>query len=304
MITVAAPAKLTLLLDVGPRGADGLHPLVGVFQSVGPTDLVVLWPSERWGIEVTGPAATGVPADETNLALRAARTFAALHFAPEQAVEIALTKQIPAGGGLGGGSSDAAAVLVGLNEATGGTVSRKALEKLAIALGSDVPFCVRGGTAVVEGTGGRLTSLPVASALSWVLVTSETRCSTADVYARFDELGLGRDLDLRAGPQALADALAKGDLERIAASLSNDLEPAALSLHPELAAGRDALRDAGALGVVLAGSGSTWAGLARDPDHALAIAARTGGIVADSAIDGPRTEDEPDDDGIVLTRAP
>src|SRR5688572_19929890 len=99
---------------------------------------------------VTGEAAAGVPADATNLARRAARIFASLHLHPSQGVRLEILKRIPAGGGLGGGSADAAAALVGLNEATGGQISRKALERLAAPLGSDIPFCVRGGTCVVE----------------------------------------------------------------------------------------------------------------------------------------------------------
>jgi len=287
-----APAKLTLLLDVGPRDASGLHPLVGVFQAVSLFDDVAIGPSDDWHLSVSGPAADGVPNDDTNLAMRAARAFAALHLSGEQGITLELDKRIPAGGGLGGGSSDASAVLVGLNEATGGTVSRKALEKLAITLGSDVPFCVRGGTAVVEGTGDRLTTLPVAGELWWVLLGSDLACSTAAVYERFDARGGGRALDLRAGPHELADGLARGDLARVAAALSNDLEPAALDLWPELAAGREALRAAGALGVILAGSGSTWAGLCRDGAHATSVASSVGGIVVRALAHGPDAASE------------
>lgn len=287
-----APAKLTLLLDVGPRQGSGLHPVVGVFQSVSLCDEVAIGPSDDWHLSVSGPASAGVPAADANLAMRAARAFAALHFAEAQGVTLELEKRIPVGGGLGGGSSDAAAVLLGLNEATGGMISRKALEKLAATLGSDVPFCVRGGTVVVEGTGERLTTLPVREVLHWVLLPSSVACSTAEVYGRFDALGDGRAPDLRAGPQDLADALARGELDRIAASLSNDLEPAALDLHPALAAGRERLERVGALGVVLAGSGSTWAGLCRDAAHAGTLAESVGGIAVASLNHGPASVED------------
>jgi 4-diphosphocytidyl-2-C-methyl-D-erythritol kinase len=132
-----------------------------------------------------------------------------------------------------------------------------------------VPFCVRGGALVVRGAGEALAPLVVRSELWWVIAMPPEPLSTADVYARFDSLG---SPGLESDPSALADALARGDLERVGASLRNDLEPAAMSLLPTPGSVRDALLGAGALGAVMSGSGSAWCGLARDETHAQEIA--------------------------------
>lgn len=278
MLTVRAPAKVNLLLAVGSRRGDGLHELVSVMQAISLYDEIDIAPGDGFTCVVSPEGAA--PKDGTNLAVRAAEAFARLRFEPGQGVSLVLRKSVPTGGGLGGGSADAAAVLIGLNEATGGTQSRKALERLGGSLGSDVPFCVRGGTAVVTGTGDQLTALPVAATLWWVIGIPAMRCSTAEVYARFDALGLGGPLDLRGDPHDLADALARGDTDRIAGLARNDLEAAALDLYPELEPGRLAMQDVGARAVLLAGSGSSWLGLCFDEASAAAAAvgARASGV--------------------------
>ncbi|MFP5224874.1 MAG: 4-(cytidine 5'-diphospho)-2-C-methyl-D-erythritol kinase [Actinomycetota bacterium] len=272
MLTFRAPAKLNLQLSVGRRRSDGMHPLVSVMQSIDLYDEVTVAPAEDFTCTVEPAGAA--PSDSSNLAVRAARAFAALHFEDDAAVAVSLLKRIPSQAGLGGGSADAAAVLVALNEATGGTVSRKALERIGATLGSDVPFCVRGGTAVVTGTGEQVTSIPCPTPLHWVLGIPAVGCSTAGVYAWFDELGGGADLDLRGAPHEMADALSRGDIGRVAGLVSNDLEEAACALEPSLKAGRDALEAAGATKVVLSGSGSAWAGLCLDGDQAGDVAAK------------------------------
>jgi 4-diphosphocytidyl-2-C-methyl-D-erythritol kinase len=177
---------------------------------------------------------------------------------------------------LGGGSADAAATLVGLNKLWDARVSKKALEKIAAGLGADVPFCVRGGTAAARGAGENLSVLPCPTKVWWVVGISGASLSTADVYEEYDRLGGGRVED----PYDVADALARADVERLAGSIRNDLERAALSLAPQIRSGRDALGAAGALGVILAGSGPTWLGLARDEVHARAVADAAAGDFA------------------------
>jgi 4-diphosphocytidyl-2-C-methyl-D-erythritol kinase len=157
---------------------------------------------------------------------------------------------------------------VGLKTLWGEPVSLKALEKIGAGLGADVPFCLRGGTAVARGAGEDLAVLACARPVWWVLGFASEGLSTTAVYEEFDarsQTGLG-------DPWEVADALARGDLDRLAAGLRNDLEPAALSLRPDLAAGRDAMGEAGALAALLSGSGPTWLGLARDEAHARAVA--------------------------------
>ncbi|MGZ4126970.1 MAG: 4-(cytidine 5'-diphospho)-2-C-methyl-D-erythritol kinase [Actinomycetota bacterium] len=259
-----APAKVNLFLTVGARRGDGLHELESVMQAISLADEVTIADAERFSLEVRPAGAA--PADETNLALRAARGFAALH--PHDGAWLAIDKRIPTAAGLGGGSADAAATLVGLNALWETHLSRKALEKIGAGIGADVPFCVRGGTAAARGAGENLSVLPCPKRVWWVLGISGASLSTADVYEEFDRLGGGRVAD----PYDVADALARADVSRLAGAVRNDLEPAALSLAPQIRSGRDALGAAGALAVILAGSGPTWLGLARDEQHARAIA--------------------------------
>jgi 4-diphosphocytidyl-2-C-methyl-D-erythritol kinase len=254
-------------------------------QAVSLFDAVTLTPAEEFGVAVQPAGAA--PEDESNLALRAARAFNAMH--QGSPVAIGIEKRIPVAAGLGGGSADAAATLVGLNMLLDTRVSKKALEKIAAGLGADVPFCVRGGTAAARGAGENLSVLPCPQPVWWVLGISGASLSTADVYEEFDRLGGGRVED----PYDVADALARADLDRLAAALRNDLERAALSLAPQIRSGRDALGAAGALAVILAGSGPTWLGLARDESQAVSIAAAVQGEfarveLAHSVDHGPR----------------
>jgi len=266
-VKLSAPAKINLYLWVGDRRADGFHQIESVMQSVSLADELEVEPSAVVSLDVEPAGAA--PEDESNLVVRAVRALIAA-VGTNTGASLRLTKRIPVGAGLGGGSSDAAATLVGLNDLWVAGVSRKALEKLGAGVGSDVPFCVRGGTAAVRGAGEALAPLAVRTPLWWVIGMPAGTLSTADVYERFDALG-GRRGD-EADPSAVADALARGDMGHLGASLRNDLEAAAESLVDGLGSARTALLDAGALGAVMSGSGPAWCGLARDEDHALEIA--------------------------------
>lgn len=270
---VTAPAKINLYLAVGTRRADGLHEIESVMQSVSLIDEVLITVSDAASLDVSPPGAA--PEDESNLVVRALRAMVTAA-GRSVSVAIALEKRIPMGSGLGGGSSDAAATLVGLNDLWECGISRKALEKVGAGLGADVPFCVRGGTAVARGAGEALAPLAVRGELWWVIAMPSESLVTADVYARFDALG---GAPPESDPSGLADALARGDVERVGSSLRNDLEPAALDLLPSLSSVREALLSAGALGVVMSGSGSAWCGLARDEGHAAEVADAMGSKV-------------------------
>jgi 4-diphosphocytidyl-2-C-methyl-D-erythritol kinase len=239
-LRVAAFSKLTLSLHVTATRADGYHELDATMVSIdSPRDSLVLRPAVRTSLTVTGPFAAGVPADATNLAWRAADACGA-------PVEIALHKGIPSGAGLGGGSADAAAVLVALD----GDVAT------AARLGADVPFCMRGGFAHVGGIGDeiRLGKLP---ALAIVVVTPPFGCSTADVYRAWDALG---------GPHH--------DV--------NDLEPAAEHVEPRLAVFKRDVEAAAGATAILAGSGSSYAVVFDDPVDAAAARDRVAAAVAGS----------------------
>jgi len=264
---VVAPAKINLYLAVGARRSDGLHEVETVMQSVSLADELIVDPAGVVSFDVEPAGAA--PEDDSNLVVKAVRAIAGAAGRSEGAA-IRLLKRIPSGAGLGGGSADAAATLVALNELWSCGISRKALEKIGAGIGADVPFCVRGGTAVGSGAGERIGPLVVREVLSWVIAMPPAPLSTAEVYEAHDALD-GSDR-LESDPSELADALARGELSRIASLLRNDLEEAAAASMPSLLLIRDALAGAGALGVVMSGSGSAWCGLARSAAHAEEIA--------------------------------
>jgi 4-diphosphocytidyl-2-C-methyl-D-erythritol kinase len=224
---IDAFAKLTLSLRVTGVRADGLHELDAVMVSVSePHDTLELERASQRSLEVVGPFAAGTPANETNLAWRAAAACGA-------SVAIRLHKRIPAGAGLGGGSADAAAVLVALG----------ADPVIAPSLGADVPFCMRGGAARVRGVGELLEGLEMPPR-TVLVATPRFGCSTADVYRAWDELG---------GPHAEVNGLG-----------ANDLETAAHRVEPRLVAFKHAVEAAARAPVILAGSGSSYAAVFDD----------------------------------------
>ncbi len=269
-----APAKINLYLEVGPRGPDGFHRVRTVMQAVEWFDLVELEvdPGGRGiRLEVRGEA----PSGEDNLCHRAAGLFLR-ETGLSAGVSIRLTKEIPAAAGLGGGSSDAAAVLRGLEYLTGTGLSAGELFRLASQLGSDVPFFLLGGTVLGEGRGEEVTPVAQAPPFPVVLVNPGKGLSTAEVYRRFDLLHPGEPS--AGGPHPMLDALGAGDLEGVVAHLRNDLQEAACALLPELPVILDAARRAGARGVLVTGSGPTVFLLAASVQEAETLAARMRGV--------------------------
>lgn len=265
-VTVRAAAKINLLLGVGPVRADGFHPLSTVYQAIGMYDDVTVTDAAGWAVAVEARDfdVTGVPLDQTNIAVRAGRLLAE-HHGIDRAAAIHIDKGIPVAGGLAGGSADAAATLVALDRLWELGTSDDDLLALAAHLGSDVPFALLGGTAYGSGRGELVQPLPDAGGWWWVVLTDPEGLSTAAVYAEYDRLGLA---DEPRGPHELAAALAEGDPDFLAPALHNDLEPAALSLRPELEYGRLAIQRANAYTALLSGSGPTWLGLCGDAGHA------------------------------------
>ena len=266
---MAAPAKINLSLGVGPVRPDGFHALATVYLALGLYDEVVLRPSDADEITVSGEGVDvgGVPADATNLALRAVHALAR-HHGQDLPVSMHVRKRIPVAGGLAGGSSDAAAALVGADTLFGLRTSREELLDLAAGLGSDVPFCLLGGTALGSGRGEQVTPVMTRGRYWWVVVADDGGLATPEVYAQFDRLHQGDEVAWPRVPDEVLAALRAGDAARLAAVLSNDLEPAALSLRPELRGVLDAGREATALGALVSGSGPTTLFLCDGPDHA------------------------------------
>ncbi|HEY2077175.1 MAG TPA: 4-(cytidine 5'-diphospho)-2-C-methyl-D-erythritol kinase [Streptosporangiaceae bacterium] len=278
-VTVRVPAKVNLQLAVGPPRADGYHPLVTVFHAVSLFDEVTVLPAEKTSLSVTGEDAAAVPRDRSNLAWKAASALVQAAGLRGSAVAIQISKRIPVAAGLAGGSADAAATLLACNELWQTGLSQRELSELAAGLGSDVPFALLGGTAVGRGRGEQLTPALASGSYHWALAFGHEGLSTAQVYATCDRLRAARaaagDRTQPGAPELshpLMTALRSGDPARVGPLLSNDLQPAALSMQPELRRTLTAGREHGALGAIVSGSGPTCAFLANDAAHAREIA--------------------------------
>lgn len=267
-VTVRVPAKVNLELRVGPRRDDGFHELSTVYMAVGLHDEVSVAPSDEWQVSVTGPYAAGVPVDDTNLALRAARTLAE-EVGVDEPVAVRIHKDIPVAGGMAGGSADAAAALLACDHLWASGMARDELASLAAGLGSDVPFALSGGIAMGSGRGEQLTPVLATGTYHWVFAVSDTGLSTPTVYAECDRLRGGRSVAAPEPSSAMMTALRSGDPEALGRALNNDLQDAAVSLQPGLREVVEAGLEYGALGGIVSGSGPTVAFLTASPEGAL-----------------------------------
>jgi len=286
-VTARVPAKLNLQLAVGPPRADGYHDLVTVFHAVALFDEVTVEAAERDTVTVTGEGASVVPHDGDNLALRAVAALRKRVRGGNRTagVRVSIAKRIPVAAGLAGGSADAAAALVAANELWAAGLTPQRLAEVAATIGSDVAFALLGGTAVGRGRGERLTpALAPATQYHWVLAFAEGQLSTPKVYAALDRLRAAESAAPAAAAQqqpaldaALMTALRSGDAARLGRALSNDLQPAALSIYPALRKTLAAGLELGALGALLAGSGPTCVFLAASAERALDLAVSLSG---------------------------
>ena len=247
MIRELAPAKVNLVLHVGPRRADGLHELCSIFASLALADEVTVEPAPAEEVVCSGVSGP-------NLAAAAAAAFRAA--APPAAtlppLRITIEKRIPVAAGLGGGSADAAAVLRAANELTGTAFDSEGLREIARTIGADVPSQVEPRHALVTGAGEQIEPLELPE-MALLLVPAPEGLSTKDVYAEADRLPSTRaTLD-----PTTVKALAHAPLAALARGMENDLEAAALSLRPELTRTLSQLEEAGALAARITGSGPT-----------------------------------------------
>ena len=257
---VQAYAKLNLSLDILRRREDGYHDLQMVMQSISLADTLTITP----GAGRMDTNLSYLPADGRNLAQAAAAAFRAATGLDIQ-VDIAIQKHIPVCAGLAGGSSDAAAVLRALNEHTGAGLSPELLAKIGEAVGSDVPYCVLGGTALAEGRGEVLTPLSPLPPCHVAVCKPPFPISTPQLFARVDTKIITR----RPDTQGLIAALGRGDLPDVARRMYNVFEDV---LEPRRRAQIDAIKaqliDCGALGASMTGSGPTVFGLFLDESAA------------------------------------
>lgn len=264
-LVVSAAAKINLALEILGKRADGYHEIATVMQTVDLSDRLVLEDAADVALHTTSP---GIPSDATNLAVRAADVVRRAA-GSGRGVRITLDKRIPVAAGLGGGSADAAAVVVGLNRLWRLRWPVARLEAIAAEIGMDVPFFVRGGTALATGRGEKLEPL-AAGALAVVLVHPRFAVSTAQAYGWVTADAYGDGSRAR----AVADAVRSRRATRVAATLYNGLEAAVAARHPEIERMKAALMAAGALGAAMSGSGPTVFGVARSFEHACQIRRR------------------------------
>lgn len=264
-MTVSANAKVNLTLEVFGKRTDGYHALRSVVMPISLPDTL--------DIEMTDDGSiTSDTGYDDDLCVKAARILKSSvpGLSPSLGATIHVTKRIPAGGGLGGGSADAAAVLRALNELWKIGLTREGLAQVGAQVGSDVPALVFGGPVVMEGRGEKVTPLSTSTPrLDLVLVNPGVHSSTKEVYAACEP----RPLDGENLTAKMVGALKAGDLEKIAMALTNDLQSPALKLHPEIVDALVSLKTEGVLGALMSGSGSCVFGIVSDADAAARISA-------------------------------
>ncbi|MBE6978912.1 MAG: 4-(cytidine 5'-diphospho)-2-C-methyl-D-erythritol kinase [Ruminococcaceae bacterium] len=261
-----AYAKLNLTLDVLGKRADGYHDLCSVMQTVSLWDDVEIdvGTGKPWCLKCDAP---GVPCDERNLAWKAVKAFFEELNRDPDGLEIRITKRIPSQAGMAGGSADAAAVLRALNRHWGEPLTLEALADLGSRIGSDVPFCVVGGTCMCEGRGELLRRLPDMPDCIFVVCKPEFPISTPALFRKIDSVAIHEHPDNR----AMEMALAAGDLEKVAQNVFNVFDPVVSAEHPELDAIKSVMREYGALACQMTGSGSATFAMVDEPLSAVAI---------------------------------
>lgn len=262
----SAFAKINLTLDVLGLRSDGYHALKSVMQTVSLCDDVEIdvGTARPWRLKCE---AEGVPLDERNLAWKAAKVFFEATGIEPDGIEIRMVKRIPSQAGLGGGSSDAAAVFRALNRHYGMPMTMQELADLSAKVGSDVPFCVLGGTVMVEGRGEFVRSLTAVPKCYIVICKPEFPVSTPALYRKIDEC----EIEKRPDNDAMEEAILAGNLAAIAENVHNVFDPIVAAEHPEIEHIKSVCADCGALAQQMSGSGS--ATFAIMPDRASAVAA-------------------------------
>lgn len=259
-------AKINLTLDVLDKRTDGYHDLKSVMQTISIRDDVEIDVDTDmpWSLECT---MAGIPQDSRNLAWKAAEVFYQVTGLKTTGLAIRIHKRIPTEAGLGGGSADAAAVLRALNNHYGNPLSILALAEVGSQVGSDVPFCVLCGTAMVEGRGERLRKLPDLPDCLFVVCKPDFSSSTPELYRKLDSAVIAR----RPDNQAMESALLAGDLQKIADNIWNVFDPVVTADHLELNYIKSIFNSYGAIAYQMTGSGSAVFAIVTEFEHAAVI---------------------------------
>jgi len=254
---LTARAKINWTLDIVGQRADGYHLMDMLMQPVTLADDVVLLPADE--ITLTTGGSPLLPADEKHLAWRAAMALKR-HTGYPGGAAIHVEKRIPVGAGMGGGSADAAAVLVGLNQLWGLNLSTEALEAVGLTLGADVPFCIRGGLTRTTGIGEIMENLPCGKTWPLVVIQPCEGLSTKEIFTAYHE-GV---VDARPDNAAAAAALACGDATALSAAMANVMQPVSEQRRPGIGEAIRALEECGAFAARMTGSGSAVFGAFTD----------------------------------------
>jgi 4-diphosphocytidyl-2-C-methyl-D-erythritol kinase len=263
LLLTQAPAKINPVLEVLGKRPDGYHELALVFQTIGLYDELTF---EKAKEGVSFETSASLPADDSNLVVKAAKLFHEEVLRGKGGVRVHLNKVIPIAAGLGGGSSDAAATLKRMDALFETQVGEKKLQAMAAQLGSDVPFFLSGGTALGRGRGEQITPWEPGPEIPLILVKPKEGLSTPAVYQSGKAL-----ITLGEKAQGFKDLLREKNLRKIAGALFNGLEPATFFLMPEVKLIKEELLAAGVLGALVSGSGPTVFGIAPTVEAAAAI---------------------------------
>lgn len=271
--TVRVPAKINLQLSVGPLMKNGYHEIATIFQAISLYDEVTVSKVKPGAelVSVSGAGAESIPTNQENLANKAIREIAKFVEQPINA-RVHINKTIPVAGGMAGGSANAAAVLVAVNQLWKLDLDLSQLSKLASNIGSDVAFLLYGHTQMGLGRGEKLTSVLTRGSFHWVIATNEGGLATPEVYKTCDLMREGQEVELAQINHELVKALAAGDSAALAKNLTNDLQPAAIALKPQLKHLLKAGEEFGAMAAMVSGSGPTCVFLATNEASAQNLA--------------------------------
>ena len=261
-----AYAKVNLTLDVLGKREDGYHDIRSIMQALSIRDDIEIDvdTDQPWTLECSMDC---IPCDRRNLAWKAAEVFYSVTGLKTTGIAIRILKRIPTEAGLGGGSADAAAVLRALNKHYGNPLSIFALAEIGAQVGSDVPFCVVCGTAMVEGRGERLRVLPNMPDCFFIVCKPDFSSSTPELYKKLDESEIAH----RPDNQAMESALLAGDLEKVAQNVWNVFDPVVTKDHLELNYIKSIFNTYGAIGYQMTGSGSAVFAIVTEFEHAAVI---------------------------------
>ncbi|MBI4652407.1 4-(cytidine 5'-diphospho)-2-C-methyl-D-erythritol kinase [Candidatus Desantisbacteria bacterium] len=270
MITLNAYAKVNLFLKIKEKRTDGYHEIESIMQKLDLHDVISLEINSTGIIEILnsgGSNSIDIPWDETNLVFKAAKIFKETLKIKDGCI-IKIKKGIPASAGLGGGSSDAAATLIGVNRLWNTNLPKEILAQMGEKIGSDVPFFLYRGTALVTGKGEKVFSLPSLPKIWFILIKPPKGVSTRWAYENFD---LINDTPEQKDINEIINCLKKGNEEKIFKMLYNDMERVVFKYYPELKDIKDFLLGSGAQNALLSGSGSTIFGICKNKKDAYSI---------------------------------